>query len=82
MPAKSLRRSALQARADLIEDATGAAARVLFKAQALGFGRTEEEIDRALAGPDAEYLLVHSRTLLEPVVRTAVDRALAIGRRR
>ncbi|UKH48327.1 hypothetical protein SEA_LILMAC1015_41 [Arthrobacter phage Lilmac1015] len=82
MPASSLSRAALQARADLIEDATGAIAREMFKVQIVALGQPLARAEEILAGRDAEYVLVHPRALAEPHVRAAVDRALKIGRRR
>lgn len=81
MSGRQLSRKALQTRADIIEDETGALARVMVRAEAYRLGWTEAQMDAILAGPDAELTLVRPRALLEPIVRRAVDRALAIGRR-
>lgn len=81
MARTQLSRRAAQARADAIEDETGAAARLMFRATAGSLGETPERIEAILAGPDAEFILVKFRSSFEPIVRRAVDRGVAIGRR-
>jgi hypothetical protein len=78
MPARPITARQRQARADLLEDVGGALAREILKMQALTAGEDPEKIAAVLSGPDAEYVLVAPRALVEPYLRSAIDGALGI----
>lgn len=71
-----------QALADLLEDVGGLLAREIFTMQALTAGQDPEKVAAVLSGPEAEWVLVAPRALVEPHLRTAIDGALAIVGRR